>query len=126
MFLKRQNPHGLAVSMTAAKMGDRLLQVGCAHGGRLGAVAVKVGLSGRAAAAVPDQASAERARKGGEEAGVVVDIQIAPPSHLPHANAPFDLVVADHTGGVLPPPPAPESPEARRRPPRRPAAPACP
>jgi SAM-dependent methyltransferase len=101
MFLKRQNPHGLAVSMTAAKMGDRLLQIGCAHGGRLGAVAVKVGLSGRAAAAVPDQASAERARKGGEEAGVLVDIEIAPPAQLPYENAAFDLVVADDTGGLF-------------------------
>src|SRR5256885_10035055 len=99
MFLKRQNPHGLAVSMTAAKMGDRLLQVGCAHGGRLGAVAVKVGLSGRAAAAVPDQASAERARKGGEEAGVLVDIDIAPPPPPPHQEAAFGLLVAHDNRG---------------------------
>jgi ubiquinone/menaquinone biosynthesis C-methylase UbiE len=101
MFLKRQNPHGLAVSMTAAKMGDRLLQVGCAHGGRLGAVAIKVGLSGRAAAVVPDEASAERARKGGAEAGVLVDVEVAPPSQLPHAANSFDLVVADDSGGLF-------------------------
>ena len=48
MFLKRDNPHSLVVGMTGVKMGDRLLQVGCAHGGRLAAVASKVGLSGRA------------------------------------------------------------------------------
>jgi ubiquinone/menaquinone biosynthesis C-methylase UbiE len=101
MFLKRQNPHGLAVSMAGAKMGDRLLQVGCAHGGRLGAVAVKVGLSGRAAAVVPDEASADRARKGGAEAGVLVDVEIAPASRLPHDNDAFDLVVADDTGGLF-------------------------
>jgi len=101
MFLKRQNPHGLAVSMAGAKMGDRLLQVGCAHGGRLGAVAVKVGLSGRAAAVVPDEASADRARKGGAEAGVLVDVEIAPPSRLPHDDGAFDLVVADDTGGLF-------------------------
>jgi SAM-dependent methyltransferase len=101
MFLKRQNPHGLAVSMTAAKMGDRLLQVGCAHGGRLGAVAVKVGLSGRAAVVVPDEASADRARKGGAEAGVLVDVEIAPPTHLPYERDAFDLVVADDTGGLF-------------------------
>jgi SAM-dependent methyltransferase len=101
MFLKRQNPHGLAVSMTGAKMGDRLLQVGCAHGGRLGAIAVKVGLSGRAAAAVPDEASADRARNGGAEAGVLVDIEIAPPTRLPYERDAFDLVVADDTGGLF-------------------------
>jgi ubiquinone/menaquinone biosynthesis C-methylase UbiE len=101
MFLKRQNPHGLAVSMTGAKMGDRLLQVGCADGGRLGAVAAKVGLSGRAAAAVPDEASAERARRGGADAGVLVDVDVAPPSKLPYDNDAFDLVVADDTGGLF-------------------------
>jgi len=101
MFLKRQNAHGLAVSMTSAKMGDRLLQVGCAHGGRLGAIAVKVGLSGRAAAAVPDEASADRARKGGAEAGVLVDVDIAPPTRLPYERDAFDLVVADDTGGLF-------------------------
>jgi SAM-dependent methyltransferase len=101
MFLKRQNPHGLAVSMAGAKMGDRLLQVGCAHGGRLGAIAVKVGLSGRAAAAVPDQAAADRARKGGAEAGVLVDVEVAPPTRLPYERDAFDLVVADDTGGLF-------------------------
>ena len=101
MFLKRQNPHGLAVNMTGAKMGDRLLQVGCAQGGRLGAIAVKVGLSGRAAAAVPDETSAERARKGGAEAGVLVDVEIAPPTRLPYEREAFDLVVADDTGGLF-------------------------
>jgi SAM-dependent methyltransferase len=101
MFLKRQNPHGLAVSMAGVKMGDRLLQIGCAHGGRLGAVAAKVGLSGRAAAVVPDDASAERARKGGAEAGVLVDVDVAPPTRLPHGNDAFDLVVADDTGGLF-------------------------
>ena len=50
--------------MTGVKMGDRFAQVGCAHGGRLGAVAAKVGLSGRAVAVVPDERSAARARKG--------------------------------------------------------------
>src|SRR4051812_5856082 len=101
MFLKRQNPHGLAVSMTSAKMGDRLLQVGCAHGARLGAIAVKVGLSGRAAVAVPDEASADRARKGGAEAGVLVDVEIAPPTRLPYERDAFDLVVVDDTGGLF-------------------------
>ena len=43
MFLKRQDPYLLVVSMTGVKLGDELLQVGCADGGRLGAVAAKVG-----------------------------------------------------------------------------------
>src|SRR5262245_14354572 len=101
MFLKRQNPHGLAVSMAGPKMGDRLLQVGCAHAGRLGAVAVKVGLSGRAVAIVPDESSAARARKGAAEAGALVDVEVAPPTGLPVENDGFDLAVVDDTGGLL-------------------------
>ena len=50
MFLKRDDPHLLIVGMTGVKMGDRFVQIGCAHGGRLAAVAGKVGLSGRAVA----------------------------------------------------------------------------
>src|SRR5262249_9255083 len=101
MFLKRDNPHALVVGMTGVKMGDRLLQVGCAHGGRLGAVAVKVGLSGRAAVSVPDEPSAARARKGAADAGVLVDVHVAPPTRLPFDDAAFDLAVVDDTGGLF-------------------------
>ena len=50
MFLKRGDPYLLIVGMTGVKMGDRVVFVGCAHGGRLAAVASKVGLSGSAVA----------------------------------------------------------------------------
>ena len=71
MFLKRDDPHLLIVGMTGVKMGDRFVQIGCAHGGRLAAVAGKVGLSGRAVLVAPDEAAAERGRKGAENAGVL-------------------------------------------------------
>src|SRR5262249_56989897 len=35
------------------------------------------------------------------EAGVLIDVEIAPPSRLPHDNDAFDLVVADDTGGLF-------------------------
>jgi len=60
MFLKQQNPHDLVVSMTGVKMGDRLVQIGCADAGRLAAVAGRVGLSGRALAVVPAESVAAR------------------------------------------------------------------
>jgi ubiquinone/menaquinone biosynthesis C-methylase UbiE len=101
MFLKRQNPHLLVVGMTGVKLGDQLLQVGCAHGGRLGALAAKVGLSGRAVLVAPDESSAERARKGAEDAGVLVDVEVAPPTRLPANADEFDLAVVDDTGGLL-------------------------
>jgi len=101
MFLKRDDPYALIVGMTGVKMGDRVVQIGCAHAGRLGAVAGKVGLSGRAVAVVPDEASASRARKGAAAAGALVEIEVAPPTRLPIESDGFDLAVVDDTGGVL-------------------------
>src|ERR1019366_4497057 len=98
-FPRRGDPHLLAVSMTGVKMGDRFLQIGCADGGRLAAVAAKVGLSGQAVAVVPDDSSALRARKGAAEAGVLVDIEMAPPTRLPIEHGTFDVAVIDDTGG---------------------------
>src|ERR1700687_2985700 len=93
------DPFTLVVGMTGVKMGDRLVQVGCADGGRLAAVASKVGLSGRAVAVVPDDASAWRVRKGAERAGVLVEIEIAPPTHLPLEDDAFDLAGIEATRG---------------------------
>jgi ubiquinone/menaquinone biosynthesis C-methylase UbiE len=93
--------YSLVVSMTGAKMGERVVQIGCAHGGRLGAIAAPVGLSGRAVAIVPDNASATRAQKGAAESGVLVEVDVAPPTRLPLENEAFDVAVLDDTGGLL-------------------------
>jgi ubiquinone/menaquinone biosynthesis C-methylase UbiE len=100
-FRRGNGRHVLVVSMTGVKLGERLAQIGCAHGGRLAAVAAKVGLSGRAVAIVPDEASAARARTGAAEAGVLVDVETAPPTRLPVEDEGFDLAVIDETGGLL-------------------------
>ena len=101
MFLKRQDPYGLVVGMTGVKLGDRLLQIGCAHGGRLGAIAGKVGLTGRAVVVAPDQASADCAAKGAANAGVLVEVEIAPPTRLALEDDSIDLAVLDDTAGLL-------------------------
>jgi ArsR family transcriptional regulator len=98
---RRDDPFMLLVGMTGVKMGDRIAQIGCAHGGRLAAIAAKVGLSGRAVAVAPDEASAARARKGAEQAGVLVELEIAPPARLPLEDGAFDLAIIDDTGGLL-------------------------
>jgi SAM-dependent methyltransferase len=100
-FARRADAHALAVGMVGVKMGDRLLQVGCPHGGRLAAVAAKVGLSGRAVVVVPDDASAARARKGAAAAGVLIETETAPPTRLPAEADAFDVAVLDDTAGVL-------------------------
>jgi len=100
-FRRGADPQLLVVGMTGVKLGERFAQIGCVHGGRLGAVAAKVGLSGRAVAVVPDEVSGARARKGAAEAGVLVEVETAPPTDLPLENDAFDLVVIDDTGGLL-------------------------
>ena len=94
-------PHPLVVGMTGVKLGERFAQIGCAHGGRLGAIAAKVGLSGRAVAIVPDEASAARARKGAADAGALVEVETASTTALPVEEDGFDLVVIDDTAGLL-------------------------
>ena len=101
MFLKKSDPYLLMVGMTGVKMGDAFVQVGCAHGGRLAAVAGKVGLSGRAAVVAPDESSAARARKAAEDAGVLVEVEVAPPTRLPLADDAFDVAVVDDTAGLF-------------------------
>jgi ubiquinone/menaquinone biosynthesis C-methylase UbiE len=99
--LRRGNPYTLYVRMIDVRMGDRIAQIGCAHGGRLAAAAGKVGLSGRAVAVVFDDASAERARKGASDAGVLIDIERATSDRVPLDDDSCDLVVVDETGGLL-------------------------
>ena len=101
LFVRGGNPHVLVVGMVGTKMGERFVQIGCAHGGRLGAVAAKVGLSGRAVAITPDQRSAERARKGAAQAGMLVEVEVAPMTALPVEDRAFDVAVVDDTGGLV-------------------------
>jgi ubiquinone/menaquinone biosynthesis C-methylase UbiE len=91
----------LVAGMVGVKMGDRVVQIGCANGGRLAAVAANVGLSGRAVAIAPDAASAARARKGAAQAGVLVEVETAPPTELPLDDSAFDVAVVDDTGGLF-------------------------
>jgi len=101
MFLKRDNPHTLEVGMVGPKMGDRFLQIGCAQGARMAAIASKVGLSGRAVVVAPDEASAARARKGAAGAGVLVEVEVAAPTRLPFDEGSFDVAVVDDTAGLV-------------------------
>ena len=101
MFLKKSDPYLLIVGMTGVKMGDRFLQIGCAHGGRLAAVAARIGLSGRAVVVAPDEPSAVRARKAAADAGVLVEVEVAAPTRLPLGDDEFDLAVVDDTAGLF-------------------------
>lgn len=99
MRIKRQDPHSLIVGMTSVKLGDQVLQIGCANGGRLAAIAAKAGLSGRTVAAVRDDAAAARAEKGAAQQGVLVEIERLTGTQLPFDAASFDVAIVDDTDG---------------------------
>lgn len=95
------DPYALLVGMTGVKLGDRLIQLGCAHGARMAAVAAKVGLSGRTVLVAPDAESAARAEKGARDAGVLVEVETVSPRALPLDPEAFDIAIIDDTGGLL-------------------------
>lgn len=99
MRIKRQDPHSLVVGMTGVKLGDQVLQYGCGKGAPLAAVAAKVGLSGRAVAAVTDDESAARVQKAAAKAGVLVEVEVVRDDKLPFDDGTFDLAIVDDTGG---------------------------
>ena len=102
MFLrkaKRREP--VPVTMSGVRMGEKLLQIGIDASGVAGTIAAKVGLSGSAAAAVTDEGAATRARAAAIEAGVLMEVQVAPLDRLPFADAAFDVVVVHSQQGLL-------------------------
>jgi ubiquinone/menaquinone biosynthesis C-methylase UbiE len=101
LFRKAGDAHALATAMTGVRLGDRFLQIGCADPALLGALASKVGLSGRACVAVSNAEMSVRAQRGAERAGVLVEVEQTDGATLPFVDATFDLVVLDGTGGLL-------------------------
>jgi ubiquinone/menaquinone biosynthesis C-methylase UbiE len=95
--------------MTAVKMGDRFLQIGCTDAALLAAIAAKVGLSGRACVAVESEAEALRSRAGAARSGMLLDVEVTPFGQLPYEDNSFDVVVIDSLDGLI----AHASPEGR-------------
>ena len=82
-------------------MGDRVLQIGIDDPAIASTLASKVGLSGHAAIAVVDDASAARAQSAAANAGILVDVKVAPPDTLPYDSDAFDLVIVHSLRGHL-------------------------
>jgi SAM-dependent methyltransferase len=102
MFLRKSKPREpLPITMTAVRMGERLLQMGVDDPAIAGAIAAKVGLSGTAAVAVASDDSAERARAGAAQAGALIEVTVTPLDALPYQDGSFDVVVMHNMRGVI-------------------------
>src|SRR5690348_506479 len=101
MFLRKSRLDALPVTMSAVRMGERVLQVGVDDPAIVAAIAAKIGLSGHAAMAVTDEREAARANSAAASAGLLVDVRVAPPTSLPFDTDAFDLVIVHSAHGRL-------------------------
>ena len=83
----------LPVVMSGVRMGERVLQIGIDDPAIAGAIASRVGVSGRAAFAVADDRAAAAARRAVEDAMALADIELLRGASLPFEDGGFDLVV---------------------------------
>jgi SAM-dependent methyltransferase len=101
VFLRKSTLEPLPLAMSGVRMGERVLQIGIDDPALAGALAAKVGLSGHAAMAVSDEATAARARAGAQKAGALAEVHVTSLQSLPFADASFDVVVVHAMGGQL-------------------------
>ena len=101
MFLRKSRLEPLPVTMSAVRMGERVLQIGVDDPTVTSAIAAKVGLSGNAAIAVTDDRESARAHGAAANAGVLVDVKVTPLAPLPFDNDAFDLVIVHGMRGLL-------------------------
>jgi SAM-dependent methyltransferase len=101
MFLRKSRIAPLPVTMSAVRMGERVLQIGVDDPAVASAIAEKVGLSGNAAIAVTDDRDAARAHGAAANAGILVDVKVTPLAPLPFDNEAFDLVIVHGMRGLL-------------------------
>lgn len=101
MFLRKTRVEPLPVTMSAVRMGERVLQIGVDDPAIASTIAAKAGLSGNAAIVVTDERDAARARNASAGAGVLVDVRVAPPSSLPFDVDAFDIVIVHSTSGRI-------------------------
>ena len=101
MFLRKSRVEPLPVTMSAVRMGERVLQIGVDEPAVASAIAAKVGLSGNAALAVADERDAARAEGAMANAGVLVDVKVTPLASLPFDSDAFDLIVVHSVHGLV-------------------------
>jgi SAM-dependent methyltransferase len=85
--------YDLIASMVGTRLGDRVLVVGAGDGKLLAAVGAGTGLTGRACAVEPDEATAAAVNAAATAGGVLVEVETAPLARLPFDAASFDVAI---------------------------------
>ena len=89
----------LSVSMAGAKLGDRLLVIGCGDPHLIAVLGAKVGLSGRTCAVDDSPARTTEAGRIALKEGVLVETSSSTLDALAFDDRSFDVVVVRGTGG---------------------------
>jgi len=87
--------------MTGVRLGERLLYIGAGTPALFGALATKVGLTGRAAAIALEKDEVGALEQAGVDAGVLVEVTRVAPGTLSFDRESFDLIVIDATTGKV-------------------------
>jgi ubiquinone/menaquinone biosynthesis C-methylase UbiE len=98
MFMLRKSEPGepLVVAMTAARLGDRLLVIGCSDPKIVAQLALKPGLTGRACAVDDSAEFAGKAAAAAEKEGALLETETVPFHQLPFEAGSFDVVAVSH------------------------------
>lgn len=95
--LRKTDPgEPLVAAMTAVRMGDRLLIIGCGATKVIAQLAARPGITGRACAVDDSAERTARAASVAEREGALLEAETAPFSALPFAQDTFDVVVLNH------------------------------
>jgi ubiquinone/menaquinone biosynthesis C-methylase UbiE len=86
----------LVLAMTAVRMGDRLLVIGCTKPKLVAQLASKPGLTGRACAVDESAEHTAKAAATAQAEGALLEVETAPVTGLPFETATFDVVVVNH------------------------------
>jgi SAM-dependent methyltransferase len=86
----------LVLAMTAVRMGDRLLVIGCTRPKLVAQLASKPGLTGRACAVDESAEYSAKAAETAQREGALLEVETAPVTSLPYETGTFDVVVINH------------------------------
>jgi len=86
----------LILTMTALRMADRLLVIGCSEPKLVAQLAVKPGLTGRACALDEDPRRTASAAAAAVNEGALLEVETVPATMLPFSHESFDVVVVSH------------------------------